>query len=386
MRAFEGIRVLDLTHVFAGPFCTFQLAVMGAEVIKIESPDLPDMMRDEGNIDELNELGLSNFYACQNSEKKSLSLNLKMNDDKRFFLKLLKTADVLVQNYSGNSIDNLGLSYKKLKKINPRLIYCSMTGFGRTGPKSEHPAYDSVIQAFSGLMELNGLKSTGPLRVGPAVVDYGTGIHAAFAISSALYRREITGKGLEIDVSMLDAALMLMTSTVSETIATGVSKPNYGNDHPDNAGYGAFKASDRDLVIGAFTKKQMQNLFRAINLEDISNEIAVMSKKELKKNKKKLKKKIEKVIITNTADYWEEVLNRHHVPSSKVRTLSEALSSEQIKSRAILQNSLLHKNSLHPKKLPTTAFCYSDGSPRITKSAKKIGENNKEIRKNILNS
>ena len=156
MRAFEGIRVLDLTHVFAGPFCTFQLAVMGAEVIKIESPDLPDMMRDEGNIDELNELGLSNFYACQNSEKKSLSLNLKMNDDKQFFLKLLKTADVLVQNYSGNSIDNLGLSYKKLKKINPRLIYCSMTGYGRTGPKSEHPAYDSVIQAFSGLMELNG--------------------------------------------------------------------------------------------------------------------------------------------------------------------------------------------------------------------------------------
>ena len=226
MRPFEGIRVLDLTHVFAGPFCTFQLAVMGAEVIKIESPNAPDMMRDEGNFDDLNELGLSNFYICQNSEKKSLSLDLKVEKDKIFFLKLLETADVLVQNYSGNSIADLGLSYKKLKKINPQLIYCSMTGFGRTGPKSEHPAYDSVIQAYSGLMELNGLKSTGPLRVGPAVVDYGTGIHAAFAISSALYRRQITGKGLEIDVSMLDSALMLMTSTVSETIATGLSKPN----------------------------------------------------------------------------------------------------------------------------------------------------------------
>ena len=151
-----------------------------------------------------------------------------------------------------------------------------MTGFGKTGPKSQHPAYDSVIQAFSGLMELNGLKSTGPLRVGPAVVDYGTGIHAAFAISSALYRRQITGKGIEIDVSMLDAALMLMTSTVSETIATGISKPNYGNDHPDYAGYGTFKTSDRDLVIGAFTKKQTQNLFKALKLENISHEVALI--------------------------------------------------------------------------------------------------------------
>jgi len=383
MRPFEGIRILDLTHVFAGPFCTFQLAVMGAEVIKIESPDAPDMMRNEGNFDDLNELGLSNFYICQNSEKKSLSLDLKVEKDKIFFLKLLETADVLVQNYSGNSIADLGLSYKKLKKINPRLIYCSMTGFGRTGPKSEHPAYDSVIQAYSGLMELNGLKSTGPLRVGPAVVDYGTGIHAAFAISSALYRRQITGKGLEIDVSMLDAALMLMTSTVSETIATGLSKPNYGNDHPDYAGYGAFKANDRDFVIGAFTKKQMQNLFRALDLDDTANEISYMSKKEIKKNKKRFKKMISQVVINNTADYWEEVLNRYHVPASKIRTLTEALNSEQIKSRSVLQNSLLN-NDLNSKKLPTAAFDYSSGSPKITKPAQKLGKSNKEMRKLII--
>jgi len=220
MRAFEGIRVLDLTHVFAGPFCTFQLAVMGADVIKIESPDFPDMMRDEGNSEALNELGLSNFFVCQNSEKKSLSLNLKLDDDREFFLKLVRTADVLVQNYSGKAMERLGFSYKKLKKINPKLIYCSMTGFGKTGPKAEHPAYDSVIQAYSGLMELNGVKSIGPLRVGPAIVDYGTGIHAAFAISSALFRREITGEGLEIDLSMLDAASMRMPSSVSDTLAS----------------------------------------------------------------------------------------------------------------------------------------------------------------------
>ena len=135
MRAFEGIRVLDLTHVFAGPFCTYQMAVMGAEVIKIEPPNSPDMMRHEGYSETLNNLGLSNLFVCQNSEKKSLSLDLKAKDDRDFFLKLVRTADVLVQNYSGRSMEKLGFSYGEIKKINPNIIYCSMTGFGRTGPK-----------------------------------------------------------------------------------------------------------------------------------------------------------------------------------------------------------------------------------------------------------
>ena len=372
MRAFEGIRVLDLTHVFAGPFCTFQLAVMGADVIKIESPDVPDMMRDEGNSESLNELGLSNFFVCQNSEKKSLLLNLKSDDDREFFFKLVRTADVLVQNYAGKVMDRLGFSYEKLKKLNPKLIYCSMTGFGGTGPKAEHPAYDSVIQAYSGLMELNGLKSTGPLRVGPAIVDYGTGIHAAFAISSALFRREITGEGLEIDLSMLDAAFMLMTSTVSDSLASGISKPSYGNNHPDYAGYGAYNTSDRMIVIGAFTKKQLKNLFLALELKEQAEQVSSMSKTEIKDNNARFRAFIEKVVETNTADYWETKLNSFHVPAAKVRTLVEALASDQVKSRQVLQNSLLKEHPDQPTVLPTAAFSYSQGSPRITSPAPKM--------------
>ena len=372
MRAFEGIRVLDLTHVFAGPFCTFQLAVMGADVIKIESPDFPDMMRDEGNSESLNELGLSNFFVCQNSEKKSLLLNLKSDDDREFFFKLVRTADVLVQNYAGKVMERLGFSYEKLKKLNPKLIYCSMTGFGGTGPKAEHPAYDSVIQAYSGLMELNGLKSTGPLRVGPAIVDYGTGIHSAFAISAALFRREITGEGLEIDLSMLDAAFMLMTSTVSDSLASGISKPSYGNNHPDYAGYGTYNTSDRMIVIGAFTKKQLKNLFLALELKEQAERVSSMSKTEIKDNNARFRALIEKVVETNTADYWETKLNSLHVPAAKVRTLVEALASDQVKSRQVLQNSLLKEHPDQPAVLPTAAFSYSQGSPRITSPAPRM--------------
>ncbi len=386
MRAFEGIRVLDLTHVFAGPFCTYQLAVMGAEVIKIEPPDCPDMMRDEGYSDNLNDVGLSNFFVCQNSGKKSLSLDLKQKDDRKFFFKLAQTADVLVQNYSGRSLDKLGLSYNKLKKINPTLIYCSMTGFGRTGPKAEHPAYDSVIQAYCGLMELNGIEATGPMRVGPAIVDYGTGIHAAFAISSALYRRQVTGEGLEIDLSMLDAALMLMTSTVSDSLASGISRPSYGNNHPDYAGYGAYNASDRMIVIGAFTRKQFYDLLMALNLIDEAKHVCVMNKKEIKDGYSKFRTRIQSVLETKTADYWEKKLNGCHVPAAKVRTLVEALKSDQIKSRQLLQDSFLSVHSDHPKVLPTAAFTYSKGSPKITKAAPKFGEDNYQVIKSFGDS
>ena len=372
----QGVKVVACSTAQAGTVPYMLMADLGADVIKVEMPGTGDPSRTAGEL----KGHISSFFETNNRGVKSITLNLKTDEGRAILHRLIKDADVFGQNFRPGAAEKNGFGYEELKKINPGLIYCSMTGFGKTGPKSQHPAYDSVIQAFSGLMELNGLKSTGPLRVGPAVVDYGTGIHAAFAISSALYRRQITGKGIEIDVSMLDAALMLMTSTVSETIATGISKPNYGNDHPDYAGYGTFKTSDRDLVIGAFTKKQTQNLFKALKLENISHEVALMSKKQLKKNKKKFKKIISKVVICKTADYWEEVLNKHHVPASKIRTLSEALDSEQIKSRAVLQNSFL-KNNLNAKRLPTAAFSYSDGSPKITKPAQKIGKSDKDIRK-----
>ena len=177
MQPFEGIRVLDLTHVLAGPFCAFQLATLGADVIKIEPPDSPDMIRDEGSSAELNAALTGTYFMPQAAGKRSLVLDLKLSQGREVFLKLVATADVVIQNYSGAALERLGLGYEDLLKGRPDLIHCSLTGYGRTGPKAEHPAYDLVIQAYTGLMYANGWGNDGdfPLRVGPPVIDYGTG-------------------------------------------------------------------------------------------------------------------------------------------------------------------------------------------------------------------
>ncbi|MEM7670323.1 MAG: CoA transferase, partial [Pseudomonadota bacterium] len=189
MRPFEDVRVLDLTHVLAGPFATFQLAVLGADVIKIEAPDRPDMTRNEGVSADLNDAHYGTYFLGQNGGKRSLTLDLATPEGRGILGQLIARADVLVQNYSGAGLDEHGFGAETALEINPRLIYCSMTGFGRTGPKQNDPAYDIIIQAFSGIMAANGTADTSPVRVGPPMVDYGTGAQAALAISAALYQR-----------------------------------------------------------------------------------------------------------------------------------------------------------------------------------------------------
>ena len=229
MKPFESIRVLDLTHVLAGPFCTYQLAMLGAEVIKIESPLNPDMMRFSGSDEALADDGLGLPYLSQSAGKRAITLNLKTEAGQGILRTLVKESDVLVENYCHGALEALGLSYDHLSAVNPSLIYCSMTGFGHTGPKSTHPAYDNVIQAYSGLMDATGTEESGPLKVGPPVLDYGTGAQAALAISAALYQRSHTGVGQHIDIAMLDCAMMLMTSTVFESAVTGEAPVKEGN-------------------------------------------------------------------------------------------------------------------------------------------------------------
>ena len=205
MKAFEGYRVLDLTHVLAGPFSTYQLAVLGAEVIKVEPPDAPDIVRVEGAVEALNREGMGVMFQSQGANKRGLSLNLKSEAGRDIFKRLAAGADVVVENYRAGALPSLGLGYDELAALNPSLIYCSITGFGQTGPKAGHTAFDNVIQARSGLMATTGTVHSAPLRVGAPVLDYGTGAQAAFAIAAALLRRERTGERQRLDVSMLDA-------------------------------------------------------------------------------------------------------------------------------------------------------------------------------------
>ncbi len=210
MKLLEGIRVLDMTNVLAGPFATLHLALLGADVIKIENPEGGDLARKLGNVPEFNQQLMGTSFLAQNANKKSLTLNLKAEEGKEIFRKLVKTADVLVENFRPAVMARLGFSYDELIKINPRLIYCAISGFGQSGPDAFKPAYDQIIQGLSGVMAINGDERLNPLRCGFPVCDTVGGLNAAFAIMAALYYREHTGEGQFIDIALLDSIMPLM--------------------------------------------------------------------------------------------------------------------------------------------------------------------------------
>ncbi len=385
MQPFEGIRVLDLTHVLAGPFCAYQLATLGADVIKIEPPGEPDMMRDEGTSPELNEALTGTGFMPQAAGKRSLVLDLKSEDGREVFLKLVATADVVVQNYAGDALDRLGLGYDDLAAVKPDLIHCSMTGYGRTGPKAGHPAYDLVIQAYTGLMYANGWGDDGdrPLRVGPPVVDYGTGMQAAFAVSAALYQRERTGKGQQIDLAMADAALMLMTAHVTHTVATGQSLPAYGNENTGRPSNNAYLTTDGWIVVAAYTPKQFASFMRVLGLDDRADEILSTPKSEHSQNQVEDRRNIARVLATRPAAEWEELLNAAHIPAARARRMEETLAEAQIASRQILQSYGESLASDAPDRLPTAAFSFAHGGPDLAGPPPGFGAQTTEILKEL---
>lgn len=333
-KPFAGVRVLDFTHVLAGPFCTYQLAVLGAEVIKIESPADPDMMRLAGPDYDLAAESMGIHFLSQSAGKKAITVDISKPDGVTIIRRLVKTADVLVENFRGGVMERLGLGYAAMAEIKPELIYCSMTGFGHTGPKAEHPAYDNVIQAFSGLMTATGSDETGATKIGPPILDYGTGAQAALAVSAALYHQKQTGLGQHIDVSMLDAALMLMSSFVSETARSGRPPGLPGNSSAYNAGYGVYAASDdAQVMVGAFSPAQFARLWRTLGRDDIAAPVAAMGYEELHEQVIEHRALLASIFKSRPAEHWEQLLNDALVPAARVRTLDEALSSEQVQSR-----------------------------------------------------
>lgn len=378
MKPFEGIRVLDLTHVLAGPFSTFQLACLGADVIKIESPESPDMTRIEGVDADHNRELYGSYFQSQNASKRGITINLKTKSGKALLWRLIETADVLVQNYTGDTFEKLGFDYNSVSAVNPMIIYCSISGFGATGPKANHPAYDVVIQAFSGLMACNGEANSDPVRVGPPMVDYGTGAQAALAISAAIYQRQHTNKGQFIDVSMLDAALMMMSAIVTDTVITK-SKPHaHGNAHPDYAGYATYDTADGQLMIGAWTNKQLAALLKVLGETARSSEILNTSREDIASIVAKDKELITQNLLEKSAHTWEQILNDAHVPAARVRTLDETLEEEQLKHRQVLQP--LKDNAKGcPAQFPVTAFSYAHGTPSVESPPPRLGQHTTQV-------
>ena len=375
MQAFDGIRVLDFTHVFAGPFATSQLGLMGAEVIKIESPRDPDMMRCDGADEKRNDVGLGLNYLANNQGKKAICIDLNQSEGREIVAQLIAIADVLVQNYA-HGLERHNLGPEAALKINPTLIYCSMSGFGCDNPFSGRPAYDAVIQAFSGMMSVNGEASQEKLRVGPPLIDYGTGAQTAFAIASALYQRSRTGKGQVIDVSMLDAALVMMTPLVLDAIHCGKTGERTGNAQTHHPGHSVYACSDDAIMVGAYTLRQHRSLFDALDLGDLMLDTDQQNYAWLRDNGEQLRQRIQQCLKTETADYWEEYLNSRHVPAARIRDMYEMLQQEQLQRAPASQHQRLGDS---PLTAPIAAFHFATDGPEFNDYCARHGDDTVEV-------
>ncbi len=336
-RILDGIRVLDLTNVLAGPFCTELLALCGADVIKIENPEGGDLARKLGCVTKLNQQLMGTSFLAQNANKKSLTLNLKFAEAKEVFLRLIDGADIVVENFRPGVMDRLGLGYEALSKRNPRIIYCAISGFGQSGPDAHKPAYDQIIQGLSGVMAINGDERLNPLRCGFPVGDTVGGLNAAFAIMAALFHRERSGEGQLIDVAMLDS-IMPMMGWVAANLLIGKQQPQLmGNDNFTAAPSGTFRTSDGYINIAANQQQQWEDLADALGVPELKCDPRFHERDTRKKNRALLTPLLEAKLMSNATAHWVDVLNAKGIPSGAILGLEEALTAPQVAHRQSIQ-------------------------------------------------
>ncbi len=336
MKLLENIRVLDMTNVLSGPFATMHLALLGAEVIKIENPDGGDLARKLGNVNDLNKQLMGTSFLAQNANKKSLTLNLKLDEAKDVFHRLIKSADVVVENFRPGVMKRLGFSYEELCKINPGIIYCAISGFGQTGPDAFKPAYDQIIQGLSGVMAINGDERLNPLRCGFPVCDTVGGLNAAFAVMAALFHRQRTGEGQFIDISLLDSIMPLMGWVAANLLIGGQQPVLMGNDNFTAAPSGSFKTADGYINIAANQQKQWEDLADALGVPELKTDQRFQERDKRKANRKELTPLLEARLMEKPTLHWVEVLNERGIPSGDILGLEQALSQEQAKHREVI--------------------------------------------------
>lgn len=373
-KALDGIRVLDLTNVLAGPLCAYQLALLGADVIKVEVPESGDLARQLGSDAKLNAGRMGASFLAQNGGKRSLTLNLKSEDGKAVLKRLVASADVLVENFRPGVMARLGLSYEQLREANPRLVYCAITGFGQQGPLRDAPAYDQIIQGLSGMMSVTGDAESAPLRAGYPVADTISGIMAAFAISAALVRRQRSGEGGFIDVSMLDSALVSMGWVISNFLIAGTQPQPHGNDNFTAAPSGTFRTGAGLLNIAANKQEQFEALARAVGREDLVFDERFARRENRKQNRKALTAELESALAARPASQWEKELVRQGVPAGCVLSLPQALDLEQVAVRGLLQEFPAVPGAERPIKVARTGFKLSNGDPGSDRPPPQLGE------------
>jgi formyl-CoA transferase len=333
----EGIKVLDLTNVLSGPFTTLHLALLGAEVIKVENPKDGDLARKLGIVPELNKKLMGTSFLAQNCNKRSITLNTKSPEGKELFRRLVKDADVVVENFRPGVMERLGLGYKALAELNPKLIYCAISGFGQTGPDALKPAYDQIIQGLSGEMAVNGDERLNPLRTGFPVCDTVGGLNAAFAVMAALFHRERTGEGQFIDVALLDSIMPLMGWVAANLLIGGEQPVLMGNDNFTAAPSGTFRTQDGHINIAANKQEQWEAVCDVLEVPELKVDPRFQERDTRKKHRKELTLLLEARLAQKPTAFWVDELNAKDVPSGDILSLEDALRQPQVQHRKVLQ-------------------------------------------------
>ncbi|MDH8677177.1 CaiB/BaiF CoA-transferase family protein [Fusibacter bizertensis] len=378
-QALQGLKILDMTRVLAGPYCTMVLADLGADVIKIEAPRTGDDSRQFGPY--IN--GESAYFMSINRNKRSMTLDLKNPDAKTIFFELIKEVDVVVENFKPGTMEKLGFGYEVLKEINPKLIYAASSGFGHTGPYSSRPAYDGVVQAMGGIMSITGELGGKPTRVGPSIGDITAGLFTAIGILAAVNHLNATGEGQKVDVAMLDCQVAILENALARYFATGVSPKPAGNKHSSIVPFEPFETSDGEIMIAVGNDNLWKKYCVEIGHDELITDERFVSNPQRTVNYDKLRPILAEIMKSKSTDEWYTNLTKAGIPCGPINNIEMITKDEQVKFRDMIVE-VEHKvaGTTH---IPGIPIKMSKTQGTINKSAPILGEDTADILKELLN-
>ena len=369
----EGLVILDMTRFLSGPFCTMLLGDMGASVIKVEPPEVGDDTRAWAPFIG----GQGSYYLSTNRNKKSLCVDTRKEEGNQLLRRMVGKADVFVENFKPGLMDRLGLDFKSLIALNPRLIYCSISGFGQTGPYRDRPGYDQILQGMSGLMSITGTEESGPVRVGLAIGDILTALFATYGVLSALYARERTGKGQWVTTSILEATVGILTMQAGKYFATGQPPGPAGNHHPVISPYGVYRTKDKPMNIAVGTETMWKNFCRVIGRPELEMDERFQKNNDRVKNRPALNPLIEIALARKTQNEWVDTLNEAGIPCGPIYTIDQVFKDPQV----LHQKMFLEVE--HPKagRIPMTGLPVqlSESQPQVILPPPLLGEHTEEV-------
>tara|TARA_B100000989_G_scaffold253483_1_gene201930 strand:+ start:207 stop:1424 length:1218 start_codon:yes stop_codon:yes gene_type:complete len=383
-KAFDGVTVLDLSQVLAGPSCGMQLALLGANIIKIEPPSGGDQMRNRVLGSQFSDIGMAAAFLGMNIGKRSLGLDLKSEKGKEILFALIKKSDVILHNFRGGVVDRLGLDYESVRAINPSIIYTVISGFGAKGPRSADPAYDGAVQAAAGMMANNGTAESGPLRTGYMPVDLMTGMTAAYATTAALLRKQKTGKGQMVDIAMLDCAITLGSANFSRSEVDDIPDMLIGNQSIAGAPTASsFPTAEGSILTAAIMPKHVEAFFDELGLREMLNDPKFATPEARMENKEIVRDAMIEALKSDTAENWEKRLAPRGVPVAKINSVKETAKLDQLQYRNILTAVPAAKGMANGYRLPGAPFTNSEDGPEVMRPAPVLGQHTVEILEEI---